>query len=237
MFAEAATASAGGSGADDGASSVVNQAPELVPVWFRDAEQLADHGERQREGEALDQVDDGVAARLEVVKQPAGDRLDTWPKGRDPRPAEAAEASRRSRVWSGGSTLSMCRARAGPGRPSATTAPSRASAACMSLDRPAWLSAALASSWPDDQPRAVPVGQRDLVHRAVRLDLREQRVRVVSVVVAPRVEGRVAHVDHPWISRKPEQSRSMVASRPSSILQIEVCVQAQRVPRRARSSR
>jgi hypothetical protein len=31
----------------------------------------------------------------------------------------------------------------------------------------------------DDQPRAVPIGQRDLVHWTIRLDLREQRVRVV----------------------------------------------------------
>jgi hypothetical protein len=62
----------------------------VVPVWFRDAEQLADHGERQREGEALDQIDDSVAARLEVVQQPVGDRLDTWPKGRDPWPAECS---------------------------------------------------------------------------------------------------------------------------------------------------
>ena len=88
MFAEAATAWAGGSGADDGASSVVNQVPRLVPVWFRDAEQFADHGERQREGEALDQVDDGLAARLQVIQQPVDDRLDAWPQGRDPRPAE-----------------------------------------------------------------------------------------------------------------------------------------------------
>jgi hypothetical protein len=42
---------------------------KVVPVWFRDAEQLADHGDRQRESEAVDQVDDGVAARLEVAKQ------------------------------------------------------------------------------------------------------------------------------------------------------------------------
>jgi hypothetical protein len=48
----------------------------------------------------------------------------------------------------------------------------------------------------DDQPRAVPVGQRDLVHRAVRLNLCEQWVRVVPVVIAPRVECRVAHLDH-----------------------------------------
>jgi hypothetical protein len=45
----------------------------------------------------------------------------------------------------------------------------------------------------DDQPRTVPVGERHLVHRAVRLNLREQRVRVVPVVIAPRVECRVAH--------------------------------------------
>ena len=85
MFAEAATASAGGSGADDGASSVVNQRPELVPVWFRDAEQLADHGERQRESEALDQVDDSVTARLRG--RPAARRRSPGPAAGGPRSA------------------------------------------------------------------------------------------------------------------------------------------------------
>src|SRR5215472_1398815 len=32
-------------------------AAQLMAVWFGDAEQLADHGEWQRESEALDQVD------------------------------------------------------------------------------------------------------------------------------------------------------------------------------------
>ena len=36
---------------------------------------------------------------------------------------KARDTSRRSRVWSGGSTLSMCRENSGPGRPSATTSP------------------------------------------------------------------------------------------------------------------
>ena len=42
---------------------------KVVPVWFRDAEQFADHGYRQRKSEAIDQVEDCVAARLEVVQQ------------------------------------------------------------------------------------------------------------------------------------------------------------------------
>jgi hypothetical protein len=70
----------------------------------------------------------------------------------------AAVASARSRVWSGGSTLSMCRANAGPGRPSATTAPSRASAACMSLDSRGSLSAARASAWRATSQARCPSG-------------------------------------------------------------------------------
>ena len=50
------------------------------------------------------------------------------------RTENAAETRRRKRVWSGGSTTSMCRAKAGPGSPSATTPPPVASAACMSFD-------------------------------------------------------------------------------------------------------
>ena len=148
MFAEAATASAGGSGAGDGASSVVNQRAEVGPVWFRDAEQLADHGERQREGEALDQVDGGVAAAVEVVQQVVGDRLDPGRSAATRGLLKAGEASRRSRVWSGGSTLSMCRASAGPGRPSATTCPVAGERGVHVLGQRGWFSAALASSWP-----------------------------------------------------------------------------------------
>ena len=48
----------------------------------------------------------------------------------------------------------------------------------------------------DDEPGPLPVGQRDLVHRPVGADLREQRERVVAVVVAPRVERRITHGRH-----------------------------------------
>ena len=196
MFAEAATASAGGSGADGGREQRGEPGAELGPVGFGDAEQLADHGERQREGEARDQVDDGVAAGCAGRRAGVDDRLDPGRSAAIRGRLNAAAASRRSRVWSGGSTLSMCRANAGPGRPSATTSPSRASAACMSLDSRGSLSAARASSCRTTSQAAVPVGQRDLVHRAGGPDLREQRERVVAVVVTPRVERRMTHVDH-----------------------------------------
>src|SRR5436309_3076724 len=50
--------------------------------------------------------------------------------------ANARDTSRRSRVWSGGSTASMCRAKAGPGSPASTTSGSRSSAATMHLHPP-----------------------------------------------------------------------------------------------------
>jgi len=56
------------------------------------------------------------------------------------------DTSRRNRVRSGGSTASMCRANSGPGRPSATTRPPKASAACMSLENRESLSAWRASA-------------------------------------------------------------------------------------------
>ena len=195
MFAEAATASAGGSGADDGASSVVNQLPELVPVCFRDAEELADHGERQREGEALDQVDDNVAARLEVVKQPVGDRLDAWPEGGDPRPAECSRGQPAQPGVVGRVDAEHVPGEGGAGQSLGDHRPVAGERGVHVLGQAGVAERGLGLLVPDDQPGAVPVGQRDLVHRTVRLDLREQRVRVVSVVAAPRVQGRVTHPD------------------------------------------
>ena len=82
------------------------------------------------------------------------------------RRVNAGVAIRRSRVWSGGSTASMCRASAGPGRPSATTSPLWASAACMSLDSRGSVERRAGLVVADDQPRRVPVGEPYLVHRA-----------------------------------------------------------------------
>ncbi len=134
-FPEAATASAGGSGADDGASSVVNQLPRR-----------SRSGSGTPSSSLITVNGSGKAKPLtrsttvspRALRSSSNRSTIAWTRGR--RSAirgrlNAAEASRRSRVWSGGSTLSMCRAKAGPGRPSATTAPSRASAACRSARR------------------------------------------------------------------------------------------------------
>ena len=192
MFAEAATASAGGSGADDGASSVVNQ----LPSWSRDAEQFADHGEWQRESEALDQVDDGIAACLEVVQQPVDDRLDMRPKGRNPGPAEGSQGQPAQPGMVGRVDAEHVPGEGGTGQALGDHRPVAGECGVHVLGQGGMVESGLRLLVADDQPRAVPVGQRDLVHRAVRLDLREQRVRVIPVVIAPRVECLVAHLDH-----------------------------------------
>ncbi len=168
----------------------------MVPVWFRDAEQLADHGERQREGEALDQVDDGVAARLEVVQQPLGDRLDAWPKGRDPWPAECSRGQPAQPGVVGRVDAEHVPGEGGTGQALGDHRPVTGECGVHVLGQAGVVESGLRLLVADDQPRAVSVGKRDLVHRAVRLDLREQRVRVVSVVVAPRAECRVALLGH-----------------------------------------
>ena len=88
MFAEAATASAGGSGADDGASSVVNQ----VPRWSRSGSGTPSSSliTVNGSGKAKPWTRSTTTSprACEVVQQPVGDRLDAWPQGRDPRPAE-----------------------------------------------------------------------------------------------------------------------------------------------------
>ncbi len=125
----------------------------------------------------------------------------------------------------------MCLASAGPGRPSATTSPLRASAACMSLDSRGSFSAALACSWPTTSQAGCPSASLTSCTGAADAHLREQRERVVPVVVTPRVERRMARACHSLfsISRKPEHSRSITARRPSTTLQTAVWVQTQRV--------
>ena len=86
-----------------------------------------------------------------------------WIRGRNPsirRWEKAADTSLRSRVWSGGSTLSMWREKVGPGRPSATTSALVAKAACMSLDSLGSLRAARASSYPRTSQAECPSARR-----------------------------------------------------------------------------
>ena len=156
MFAEAATASAGGSGADD-----------------------------------------GVAARLEAVQQSVGDLLDAWPKGGDPWPAEGSRGKPAQPGVVGRVGAEHMPGEGGTGQALGDHRPVAGECGVHVLGQGGVVESGLRLLVADDQPRAVPVGERDLVHRAVRLNLREQRVRVVPVVIAPRVECRVAHLDHP----------------------------------------
>ena len=75
------------------------------------------------------------SSRPPAIAQMAGSSAATRPG------VKARDTSRRSLVWSGGSTLSMCRENSGPGRPSATTSPSSCRAASMSLEMRGSLSA------------------------------------------------------------------------------------------------
>src|SRR5215813_3173569 len=113
MLAEAATASAGGSGADDGVSSVVNQ----LPSWSRS-------GSGTPSSSLITVNGSGKAKPLtrSTTTSPRASRSSSspstmaWTRGRSAAirgRLKAAELSRRSRVWSGGSTLSMCRAMTG----------------------------------------------------------------------------------------------------------------------------
>ena len=132
------------------------------------AEELADDRERQREGEGCDQIDPVVGSSIgDVVEEVVRDGLDAWARNASTRRGEkAAETSRRSRVWSGGSTVSMCRAKAGPGRPSATTPEPVAKAACMSLESRRVVEGGVRLVVADHEPGVMPIGQRHRMHRA-----------------------------------------------------------------------
>ena len=116
-----------------------------------------------------------------------------WIRGRSPsmrRGEKALETSRRSRVWSGGSTVSMCRAKAGPGRPSDTTAASASEGGVHVLRQPRVVERGAGLVVADDEPRVVAVDERHRVDRAAPAHVGEQGERVVAVVRPPRRQRR-----------------------------------------------
>ena len=149
-----------------GGSSNQRREPALV-VRF-DAEQLAEHGERHRAGEAGDQVD------RPVLRAPPG-RRGGRPRSARIRGSSASSRARRERP--GGEpaqpgVVGRVDAEHVPGERRVRAAPRRrrrrraASAACMSLDRSGWFSASRAAAYPTHEEGAVAVGQRHVVHRA-----------------------------------------------------------------------
>ena len=123
--------------------------------------------------------------------------LDPRPQGRDPRPAERGRGQPAQPGVVGRVDAEHVPGEGGTGQALGDHRAVTGKCGVHVLGQAGVVERGLGLLVADDQPRAVPIGQRDLVHRAVRLDAGEQRVRVVSVVVAPRVECRVAHSDHP----------------------------------------
>jgi hypothetical protein len=152
-------------GAEAGASSVVNQAPELGPVGFGDAEQLADHGERQREGEARDQVDDGVAAAVQLVEQVVDDRLDPRAQRGDPRAAERGGGQRAQPGVVGRVDAEHVPGERGAGQALGDHRAVAGERGVHVLGQPRVVERGPCLGVADDEPGALAVGQRDLVHR------------------------------------------------------------------------
>ena len=160
---DASFARAYSSGVEVGREQRGEPPPERRPIGLGHAEQLADDGERQRERERRRRGRPRPSGPRAAMASSRSSTMRLHARARAPRSRRtenAAETSRRSRVWSGGSTASMCRANAGPGSPSATTSPPAASAACMSLDSRGSLSARAGLLVADDEPGVVPVGER-----------------------------------------------------------------------------
>ena len=88
------------------AADVGRPGAQQRPVGLGDAEHLGDHGHRQRLGDLGDQVAAAVARPARATRPSASSRT----RARSPsamRGVNALDTSRRSRVWSGGSTSSM----------------------------------------------------------------------------------------------------------------------------------
>ena len=84
MFAEAATALGGRFGRRGGRQQRGEPGAELGPVRLGDAEQLADHGERQGKAKPATRSTTVVAAAVQLVEQVVDDRLDAGLAARRP---------------------------------------------------------------------------------------------------------------------------------------------------------
>jgi hypothetical protein len=107
MLSDAAAASADGSGADDGASSVVNQRPR----WSRSGSGTPSSSLITVNGSGKAKpLTRSTTVSPRVSRSSSSRSTIAWTRGRRAEirgRLNAAEVSRRSRVWSGGSTLSM----------------------------------------------------------------------------------------------------------------------------------
>jgi hypothetical protein len=169
---------------------------EVGAVGFRDAEQLADHGERQRERVAGDQVDGPVRAPVgfQVGEQGVDDRPDAGLQRVDAPPVERGHRQPPQPGVVGRVDAEHVPGQRGTGEAFGDDLAAARQRGVHVLGQARVVQRGLGLLVPHDQPRRVPVSEPGLVHRAGRANLREQRERVVPVEVTPRVERRMASV-------------------------------------------
>jgi hypothetical protein len=170
---------------------------ELGPVLLGDAQQLADHGEGQWEGEACDQVDDGVAAAVQLVEQVVDERLDARPQRGDPWSAERGRGQPAQPGVVGRVDAEHVPGEGGAGQALGDHGAVAGERGVHVLGKPRLVERGPCLGVADDEPGSLAVGQCDLVHRPGGADPREQRERVVAVEAAPRVERRITHCRPP----------------------------------------
>ena len=161
--------------------------PNAGATGLGNTEQLADDGERQRERERFDEVDDFVgAARRDRVEHVVDDPLNLVVQRFDaPHRERRRDQPPQARVV--GRVDREHVAREGRPRESLRHDIARRRERGLHVFRDSLIverGARLVV--PDDQPRVVTVGERDGVHRPERTDLFEQRIGIVAVELAPR---------------------------------------------------
>ena len=164
---------------------------DVGAVRFRYAEQLAHHGERHRERVGRHQVDDIVAAAARSSSSCA-----TMARTRLLQPVDASLAERRGGQPSQPGVVGRVdgehvAGQRGSGQAFGDRAAVAGQRGVHVLGQPRVVQGRLGLVVAHDQPRRVPVGQAHRVRRARRAHLREHAVRVVAVVVTPRVERRM----------------------------------------------
>ena len=164
-------------------------ATERGALVFGYAEQLADHREREREGERVDQIGRRVGVPVgQRVEEVVDDGLHTRPQVFDPAHRERGRHQTTQpgvvgRV-DGKHVPSELGAREALGHDPAVHC--ERGAHVLREARVVERRAGLVVT--DHEPRVVTVGQRDVVHRAERAHFGEEREGVVAVVGPPRVE-------------------------------------------------
>jgi hypothetical protein len=205
---EASTASGGGVEPAYGANRVANL---VAPV---DAEELADDGERERAGEAGDEVHrtlDGADAVEELVHE----LPDAGLQGVEPRPPEGAGGESAQAGVIGRVDAQHVTGQGGAGQPLGHDGPVAVERGEHVLGQVRVVQGLTGCAVADDEEGAVAVGQGHVMHGPFLPDPVEEGERIVAVVGTPGGPGGIRVRGRHGCSRKPEQTRSMRPTSPA----------------------